>query len=47
MRNPYKLLVGKSEKKGKLRRYGRRWEHNIRMDLRERGWKPVDWIYVA
>jgi len=22
----------------------RRWEDNIRMDLREKGWENVDWI---
>jgi hypothetical protein len=26
---------------------GRRWEDNIRMDLREIGWKRVDWIHLA
>jgi hypothetical protein len=39
MRNAYKILFGKSEGK---RRFGRprlRWEDNIRMDLREIGWK--------
>jgi hypothetical protein len=25
----------------------RRWEYNVRMDLRERGWEGVDWIYLA
>jgi hypothetical protein len=25
----------------------RRWEHNIRMDLREVGWGDVDWIGLA
>jgi len=24
-----------------------RWEGNIRIDLREMGWKDVDWIHVA
>jgi hypothetical protein len=24
-----------------------RWEDNIRMDLREMGWKGVDWIHLA
>jgi hypothetical protein len=26
---------------------GRRWEDNIRMDLREIGWSGMDWIDVA
>jgi hypothetical protein len=25
----------------------RRWEDNIRMDLREMGWEGVDWIHLA
>jgi hypothetical protein len=25
----------------------RRWEDNIRMDLREIGWEGVDWIHLA
>jgi hypothetical protein len=25
----------------------RRWEDNIRMDLRETGWKDVDWMHTA
>jgi hypothetical protein len=24
-----------------------RWEHNIRMDLREIGWDSVNWMHVA
>jgi hypothetical protein len=28
---------------GKLRH---RWEHNIKMDLREMGWEDVDWIHT-
>jgi hypothetical protein len=29
------------------RRPRRRWEDNIRMDLREIGWEVVDWIHLA
>jgi hypothetical protein len=25
----------------------RRWEDNIKMDLRETGWEGVDWIHLA
>jgi hypothetical protein len=25
----------------------RRWDDNIRMDLREIGWEGVDWIHLA
>jgi hypothetical protein len=35
MRNAYKILVGKPEGKRPLGRHRRRWEDNIRMDLRK------------
>jgi hypothetical protein len=35
MRNAYKILVRKPERKRPLGRPGRRWEDNIRMDLTE------------
>ena len=34
-RNAYRVLVGKSEGRRPLGRPRRRWEDNIRMDLRE------------
>jgi hypothetical protein len=34
-RNAYKILVGKPEGKRRLGRPRRRWEHNIKMNLRE------------
>jgi hypothetical protein len=37
MRNSYKILVGKPEGKRPLRRHKRRWEDNIKIDLRETG----------
>jgi hypothetical protein len=37
MRNAYSILVGKSEVKGPLGRPRRRWENNIRTNLREIG----------
>jgi hypothetical protein len=40
-------LVGKPEKKGPLGRPRRRWEDNIRMDLRETVWEVLDWIQMA
>jgi hypothetical protein len=43
MRNTY-ILVGKSERKAPLGRLRRRWEGNIRMDLREIGLEDVDRI---
>jgi hypothetical protein len=34
----YRVLVGKSEEKRPLGRPARRWEDNIKMDLRVMGW---------
>jgi hypothetical protein len=39
--------VGKPEGKRPLGRPKRRWEDNIRMDLREIGWGGMDWIDLA
>jgi hypothetical protein len=47
IRNADKILIGKPEGKRKLWRPRRRWEDNIRMDLRETGWVGLDWIYLA
>jgi hypothetical protein len=41
------ILVEKSEGKRPLRKHRRRWEDNIRMDLREILWKGVDWIHLS
>jgi hypothetical protein len=45
--NAYRILVGKPEVKRALGRPRRRWENNIRMDLREIGWGGMDWIDLA
>jgi hypothetical protein len=37
MRNAYNILVRKPEGKRPLGRAGRRWEVNIKIDLREKG----------
>jgi hypothetical protein len=39
--------VGKPEVKRRLERINRRWEDNIKMDLRKVGWGDMDWIYLA
>jgi hypothetical protein len=39
--------VGNPEGKRKLGRPRRRWENNIKMDLREIGWGGMDWIDLA
>ena len=46
-RNVYRVLVGKPEGKRHLGRPRRRWEDNIRMDLREVGCDPGEWIDLA
>jgi hypothetical protein len=46
-RNAYKILVGKPERKRPLGRPRRRWEDNVKMDLREIGWGVMDWIDLA
>ena len=46
-RNAYRVLVGKPERKRPLGRPRRRWEDNIKMDLREEGCDPGDWIALA
>jgi hypothetical protein len=40
----YRVLVGKPEGRRPLVRPRRRWEDNIRMDLREVGCGCVDWM---
>jgi hypothetical protein len=47
MKNAYKILVGKPERKSLLGRRKRRWEDNIRMDLREIVWEGVYWMHLA
>jgi hypothetical protein len=46
-RGAYRTLVGKPEGRRPLGRPRRRWENNIRMDLREVGWGCMDWINLA
>jgi hypothetical protein len=40
-------LPGKHEGKRPLGRCRRRWEDNIRMDLREIVWEGVEWMHLA
>jgi hypothetical protein len=46
-RNAYRILVGKAEGGRPLGRPRRRWVDNIEMDLREIGWRGMDWIVLA
>ena len=43
-RDAYSMLVLKPEGKRHLENPRHRWENNIRTDLKETGWKGVDWI---
>ncbi|KAJ4433706.1 hypothetical protein ANN_16017 [Periplaneta americana] len=46
-RNAYRVLVGRPEGKIPLGRPRRRWEYDIKMDLREVGYDGRDWINLA
>ncbi|KAJ4447799.1 hypothetical protein ANN_09807 [Periplaneta americana] len=46
-RNAYIVLVGRSDGKRPLGRPRRRWEDNIKMDLREVGYDDREWINLA
>ncbi|KAJ4426318.1 hypothetical protein ANN_27132 [Periplaneta americana] len=46
-RNAYRVLVGRPAGKRPLERPRRRWEDNIKMDLREVGYDGRDWINLA
>jgi hypothetical protein len=46
-RKMYRVLVGKPEGKRSHRRPRHRWKDMIRMDLRETGWRSVEWIQLA
>jgi hypothetical protein len=37
----YRALVGTAEGRSPLERWGRRWEDNIKMDLRKVGWGHI------
>jgi hypothetical protein len=46
-RGVYMVLVGRPERKRPLVRPRRRWEDNIKMDLRELGTDEANWIRLA
>jgi hypothetical protein len=47
VRGAYNILVGRPEGRRPLERPRRRWEDNIKIDLREIGFGDVDWIHWA
>ena len=46
-RGVHRVLIGKPERKRPLGRPRRRWEDNIKMDLREVGGDGGDWMELA
>jgi hypothetical protein len=46
-RDVYRVLVEKPEGKRTLGRSRRRWDHNIKMDLREVLFGAMDWLELA
>jgi hypothetical protein len=47
VRGAYNILVGRPEGRRTLGRPRRRWEDNIKTDLKEMGFEDVDWIHLA
>jgi hypothetical protein len=43
-RGAYRALVGKPEGRTPLEKPRRRWEDNIKLDLRGVGWGGMDWM---
>jgi hypothetical protein len=41
------MFGGKIRRKETTRRSKRRWEDEIKMDIRETGWKDVEWIHIV
>jgi hypothetical protein len=46
-RGAYRILVGRPEGRRPLGRPRRRWDDNIKMDIREVGWEDMNWIELA
>jgi hypothetical protein len=46
-RDVYRVLVGRPKDKSPLGRPWRRWEDNVKMDLREIGIEGANWIRLA
>jgi hypothetical protein len=42
-----RFLMGKSEGKRPSGRYRRRYEDNIKIDVKGKGWDGVHWFYVT
>jgi hypothetical protein len=47
VRGTYNIFVGRPEGRRPLGRPRRRWEDNIKIDLREIGFGDMDWFHLA
>jgi hypothetical protein len=47
VKNAHKILMGKTEEKRTLGRPKRRWEDNIKVELKRNGIQNVDWIHLV
>jgi hypothetical protein len=47
VRGAHNILVGRPEGRRPLGRPRRRWEDNIKLDLREKEFGDVDWIHLT
>jgi hypothetical protein len=47
LENSIKILIGKPEGSRPYGRPGQKYEDNIKMDLKEIGWKVLGWIYLV
>jgi hypothetical protein len=47
LRNSYIVLAGKPERERTLGRPRRKREDNVKMNVREIGWKVVGWMHLA
>jgi hypothetical protein len=43
----FRVMMGKPERKRPVGRPKRRWEDNINIDLREKGWGSMSYIDLA
>lgn len=46
-KSAYSILVGKPDRQRPLRRSKLCWEGNRKIDLKEIGWKGVNWIHLS
>jgi hypothetical protein len=47
VKNAYNSLFWRTEEKTPLRESRHKWENNIETNLKEIGWKNVNWIHLS